>query len=148
MLLIISLCVALSRFVWLRDGMPVTFVSGWHADTAEMMHTSQISYDVFCLAKVDFLQQVAHLQLHVLDHLANVGDVWGVVLDSHVCFYLAHHVAREVETTKSFAFGAEREDDGGCELVVGGAGAVLGIKYMDAVPAAGTGRCRGDGYPC
>jgi len=49
---------------------------------------------------------------------------------------LAHHVAREVQSAERLAVGAEGEDDGGGELVVGGAGAVLGIEDVDAVPAA------------
>jgi hypothetical protein len=71
--------------------------------------------------------------------------VRGIVLNSHICLHLAHHVAREVQPAERVVFGAEREDDGGGELVVGGTGAVLGVEDVDAVPAAGAGGCGGDG---
>jgi hypothetical protein len=96
MLLIISLCVARSLFVWLSDGMPMRLLASVLRCIDSGMHTPQIAYDIFCLAKVDFLQQVPHLEFHIFDHLANVGDVRRVILDSHVGFNLAHHVAREV----------------------------------------------------
>lgn len=115
---------------------------------AKRRDTPQVSHHILRLPKVNFLQQIAHLQFHVFHHLADVGDVRGIVFNSHVCFYLAHHVAGEVEAAEGFAVGAEGEDDGGCELVVGGAGAVLGVEDVDAVPAAGAGGCRGDGWVC
>jgi hypothetical protein len=110
------------------------------------IHTPQVTNDILCFAKINFLQQIAHLQLHILDHLADVGDVRSVVLNSHVCLNLAHHVSREVESAKRFAIGAEGEDDGGRELVVSGASAVLGVEDVDAVPAAGAGGCGGNGW--
>jgi hypothetical protein len=115
---------------------------------AEWWDTPQVSYDILRLAKVHLLQQVAHLELHVLYHLADVGDVRGVILDGHVGFHLAHHVTGEVETAERFAVGAERENDGRSELVVGGAGAVLGVEDVDAVPAAGALGCGVDGCWC
>ena len=51
-------------------------------------------------------------------------------------FYLAHHVAREIEAAQRFGVGAEGENDGRGELVVCGTSAVLGIEDVDAVPAA------------
>jgi hypothetical protein len=118
------------------------------ADIVEgnQVHTSQVSNDILRLAKVHLLQQVAHLELHILNHLANVGDVRGIVLNSHVGLHLAHHVSREIESAKGFTVSAEGENDGRCELVVGGAGAVLGIEDVDAVPAARAGGCGGNGW--
>lgn len=101
-----------------------------------MTLTPQISDDILCLAEVDFLKQVAHLELHILDHLSNIGNVRSIVFDSHVGFYLTDHVSREVQTAERFAVCTEREDDGGSKLVVSGAGAVLGVEDMDTVPAA------------
>jgi hypothetical protein len=110
--------------------------------------TSQVSYNILRLAKVDFLQQVTHLQLHVLDHFANVGDVRCVVVDGHVGFDLTDHITGEVKVAERFAAGAKREDNGGGQLVVRGAGAVLGIENVDAVPAAGALGRGVDGWLC
>jgi hypothetical protein len=111
---------------------------------AERRNTPQISHNVFRLSKVHLLQQIAHLKLHIFYHLANVGHVRGIIFNSHVCFYLTHHITGEVEVTERFAVGAERKDNGRCEFVVGGAGAVLGVEHVDAVPAAGAGGCGSD----
>lgn len=62
-----------------------------------------------------------------------------IVLNGHVGFDLADHVAGEVQAAEGFALSAKGEDDGGGELVVCGAGAVLGVEYVDAIPAAGAG---------
>jgi hypothetical protein len=111
MLLIISLCVALSLLVWLSAGIPAVAVSE-NLTLHHEIHTSQVADDVLCLAKVDLLQQVAHLQLHIFDHLSDVGDVRGVIIDGHVGFYLAHHVARKIKAAKGFGVGTKRQDDG------------------------------------
>jgi hypothetical protein len=106
----------------------------------------KITYDVLCLAKVHLLQQVAHLQLHVLNHLADVGDVRCVILNSHISLHLADHVTRQVQTAERFGVGAEREDDRRGQLVVSGASAVCRVEHVDAVPAARAALCRVDGW--
>jgi hypothetical protein len=140
--LIISLCVARSRFVWLSDAIP-NFISKYPARTAQAP-TPQIAHNVLCLAEVHFLQQIAHLELHVFHHPSDVGDVRRVVFHRHVGLDLAHHVAREVQGAERLAVSAEGKDDGRCELVMGGARAVLRVKDVDAVPAARARRGRGN----
>jgi len=113
---------------------------------AERWDASQISHHIFGLSKVYLLQQVAHLELHILNHLADVGDVRGVILDGHVGFYLTHHITGEVKATECFAIGTKGEDDSRRELVVGCSGAVLSVKDVDAVPATGALGRGVDGY--
>jgi len=113
--------------------------------TTQSLHTPQIPHHILCLAKVDLLQQIAHLELHVLDHFANVSNVAGVVLNREVGLDLADHVAGEVERGDGRGCSAEGEDDGGCEFVMCGAGAVLGVEDVDGVPGAGGRRGGCDG---
>ena len=112
---------------------------------AQRREAPKITYDVLCLAKVHLLQQIAHLELHVLDHFANVSNVAGVVLNREVGLDLADHVAGEVERGDGRGCSAEGEDDGGCEFVMCGAGAVLGVEDVDGVPGAGGRRGGCDG---
>lgn len=80
-------------------------------------------------------QQVTHFQFHILHHLANVGDVRGVVVHRHVLLHLTHHVTTEVQRSKVVATGAEVQDDGASELVVGGASAVERLEDVYAIPS-------------
>lgn len=96
-----------------------------------MLHTSEISDDIFGLAEVNFLKQVAHLELHVLNHLADIGNMRAIIFHRHILLDLAHHVARKIEVAEGLGIGAERKNDGGGKLVVGGARAVLSIEDMD-----------------
>lgn len=110
------------------------------------MLTSQVAHDILRLSKVDLLQQIAHLQLHILNHFANVGDMRRVILDSQIRFHLTHHIAGEVQTTERFGICTEGQDDGRSKFVVGCAGAVLGVEDVDTVPAARALGCGVDSY--
>lgn len=48
---------------------------------AQAVDAAQVANHVTRLAKVDFLEQVAHLELHVLDEAADVGNVAVVGVD-------------------------------------------------------------------
>lgn len=119
--------------------------------------TSKITNNVLGLAEVDLLclgvsyssrsveplvstltQQVAHLQLHILNHLANVGDMRSVVIHGHVLLHLPDHVSAQIERSKVIAIGAEVQDDSAGELVVGCAGTIESLEDVYAVPAAGS----------
>lgn len=115
----------------LRIAIPLSLAQG--------SDTPQIAHDILGLAKVDLLQQVAHLELHVLHQAANVGNVALVVLDGQVLLDLARHVTREIDLAERVALGGQREDDGRGEAVVGGAAALRGFEDVDGVPDAGGG---------
>lgn len=46
--------------------------------------TSQVVYNVFGLSKVDFLQRVSHLQLHIFHHTTNVCNMCRWVIHREV----------------------------------------------------------------
>ena len=112
---------------------------------AQWWDAPEVTDHVLGLAKIHLLQQIAHLQLHVLNHLANVGNVRRIILNSHISLDLANHVTRQVKTTERFGVGAEGKNNGRGQLVVGGAGAVLRVEDVDAVPAARAALCGVDG---
>lgn len=85
----------------------------------------------------ELTQQVAHLQLHILHHLSDVGDVRSVIIHRHILLHLTDHVSTEVQRSKVIAVSAEVQDDGAGELVVGGAGAVKRLEDVYAVPTTG-----------
>lgn len=67
---------------------------------SQALHAAQIADHILGLAKVHLLQQIAHLELHVLDQLADVGDVAPVVVDRQVRLDLPRHVARELHVAQ------------------------------------------------
>lgn len=98
--------------------------------------TPQIPNNILRLPKIHLLQQIPHLQLHILNQLANVSDMASVIVDREIGFDLPRHVAGEVHGAEGVVGGREVEDYGGGELVVGGAGAVDGFEDVDAVPGS------------
>lgn len=104
---------------------------------AQAAHAPQVAHHVLCLSEIHVLQQVAHLELHVLDEAADVCNVAVVVLDGQVLLDLAGHVAAEVHVADgALDVCGEREDDGRGELVVRGAAALDGLEDVDGVPDA------------
>lgn len=63
---------------------------------AQASHAPQVADHVLRLAEVDLLQEVPHLEFHVLDELPDVGDLLLVALRRQLDLDLARHVAREV----------------------------------------------------
>ncbi|CRK35490.1 hypothetical protein BN1708_016456, partial [Verticillium longisporum] len=96
-------------------------------DTTKM-EEGDVADDVLGLAKVDLLQQVAHLELHVLDEAANVGNVALVALDGELLLDLPRHVARQVHGAEGGAARREAQDDGRRELVLRRAAALNGLE--------------------
>lgn len=114
---------------------------------AQAAYAPQVAHHVLCLAKVDVLQQVAHLELHVLDEAADVCNVAVVVLDGQVLLDLAGHVAAEVHVADgALDVCGKREDDGRGELVVRCAAALDGFEDVDGVPDAFGVGAWGGGY--
>lgn len=104
---------------------------------AQAAHAPQVAHHVLCLSEIHVLQQVAHLELHVLDEAADVCNVAVVVLDGQVLLDLAGHVAAEVHVADgALDVCGERENDGRGELVVRGAAALDGLEDVDGVPDA------------
>lgn len=101
---------------------------------AQATHAAQVAHHVLGLAKVHLLQQVAHLELHVLDQLADIGNVAVVCLDGEILLHLARHVSGEIELAARRR--RQREDDGRRQLVVRSAAALNGLKDVDRVPDA------------
>lgn len=60
----------------------------------EWLHRSQTVHDVLRLAEVDLVQRVADLILHVLNHLADVGDVRVRVVHGRVLLELETHTQK------------------------------------------------------
>ena len=58
--------------------------------------TPQIPHHILRLPKVHLLQQIPHLQLHILYQFPNVSDMASVVVNCEVGFDLPRHVAAEV----------------------------------------------------
>lgn len=100
----------------------------------QTLHTPQIPNDILRLSEVDLLQQVSHLELHILNQLSDIRNVACVILNRQIRLDLSRHVSGKIHLAQSFIAGGEREDDGGCELVVRSAGAVNGFKDVDGVP--------------
>lgn len=99
--------------------------------------TPQIANDILGLAKVDLLQQVPHLEFHVLDHATDVYNMLLIGSDRHISLDLPRHVTAEVQVSESFTAAAERENDGGGELVLcGTATTLVDFKNVDAVPGS------------
>ena len=115
---------------------------------AQTPQTPEIPNDILGLAKVHLLQQVPHLELHVLDEAADVGDVRLVGLDGELLLDLARHVAAEVDGVGAGGGVGEGEDDGRGELVVGCAAALDCFEDVDGVPDAVGGSARGGGCGC
>lgn len=104
----------------------------------------QIAHHILGLAKVDLLQQVAHLELHVLDQPSHVGDVTVVVLDGEILLHLACHVAAEIHVAQVARCRGQGQDHCRGELVVRGAAALDSLEDVDGIPdSLGTSaRCR------
>ena len=112
---------------------------------AQTPQASQVPHHVLRLAKVHLLQQVPHLELHVLDEAAHVCDVRVVRLDGELLLDLARHVAAEVDGVGARGGVGEGEDDGRGELVVGCAAALDGLEDVNGVPDAVGGAAVGGG---
>lgn len=106
----------------------------------------QVPHDILGLAKVDLLQQVAHLELHVLDEAADVGDVALVRLDGQLLLDLARHVAAQINGLGPRRRVGEREDHGRGQLVVRCTAALDGLEDVDRVPDAVSRAVGGRGY--
>lgn len=104
------------------------------AGLAQRADAAQVAHDVLGLAKVDLLEQVAHLELHVLDELANVGNLLFVVLGGQLRLDLARHVAAQVHVAEPGAAVGQRQDHGRRQVVLCDAGAVNGFEDVDGVP--------------
>lgn len=101
------------------------------------MLTSQITNNIFGLAKVDLLQQVPHLEFHVLDHATDVYNMLLISSDGHISLDLPRHVTAEVQVSESFTAAAKRENNGGGELVLcGAATSLIDFKNVNAVPGS------------
>lgn len=99
--------------------------------------TPQIANDILGLAKVNLLQQVPHLELHVLDHATDIHNMLLISSDRHISLDLPRHVAAEIQVSESFTAAAEGEDDSGRELVLCGATTTLvDFKNVDAIPGS------------
>jgi hypothetical protein len=84
-------------------------------------------------------QEIPHLELHILDQLANVGDVVALcVVDGHITLHLSRHVARQVHLAQIVAARDHVEDDSRGEFVVAGARAIDSFKHVDGVPCSRT----------
>lgn len=65
-------------------------------------NTPQIPNDILRLAEIYLLQQIPYLELHLLDHLSNVGNMRRIVLNGHILFNLPSHVTTEVHLAQVF----------------------------------------------
>jgi len=74
---------------------------------AQASDAAQVTHNVLGLPKINLLQQVTHLELHVLDKAADVCDVAFVVLDRQVLLDLARHVAAQVNLAQGGALGSQ-----------------------------------------
>lgn len=72
----------------------------------------QVTHDVLGLAEVNLLQEVAHLEFHVLDQSSNIGNVAIIVLDGEILLNLTCHVSAQVHLAQVTARSRQREDDG------------------------------------
>lgn len=111
---------------------------------AELLHAPQLAHHVPRLPKIHLLQQIPHLQLHVLDKPPDVADVVRVARHRELGLDLPRHVAREVDGPEDVGVCGgglgEAEHDRRGQLVCRRAGPVADFEDMDGVPGAGGGR--------
>lgn len=98
--------------------------------------TPQITYHILTFAKIDLLEQIPHLELHVFHQFSDVGNVRGVVVDRERGFDLSRHVAGKVHFAECRCGGGKGQNDCGGELVVRSAGLRGGLEDVDGVPGA------------
>ena len=76
----------------------------------QTLRTTQMTNNIPCLSKVDFLQLITHLGLHVLDHTTHIGHVRDKVGQSIVGFRLTCQTAGNLDCAD---FGGRRCQFGG-----------------------------------
>lgn len=79
-------------------------------------------------------------------HLANVGNMTTIILNSHILLYLPDHVATQIHCPQVLRVCPKTEYDGARELVVCCTSTVLCVEDMDTVPATRALGRRGYGY--
>eukprot|EP00052_Salpingoeca_macrocollata_P016164 m.129529 g.129529 ORF g.129529 m.129529 type:complete len:353 (+) comp19950_c1_seq1:41-1099(+) len=99
---------------------------------------SKIVDNIFGLSKVDFIQRVSHLVFHVLDHVANVGDMGADVADSEISLVLARQAPTQLHCARAVLVGLEPEHHGGRQLVqrIFAAALLRDLDDVNGVPAA------------
>lgn len=105
---------------------------------AQAVDAAQVAHNITSLAKVYLLQEIAHLELHVLHQTADIGNMALVGIDRQVLLYLARHVSAEVELAEAAARSgtrrSQRQDNSRGEFVMCRTAALNRFEYVNRVP--------------
>ena len=60
--------------------------------------------DILCLPKIHLLQQIPHLQFHVLNQSSNIDHMTLIILHREVSLYLPRHIPAQIHFPKAIPF--------------------------------------------